>query len=156
MKILLGAATLFAAAVCAEIFPDMKKLLLLIPFALLALTLAGCTTNIAKKLNAMPDGSFSSATLIETDKFTSTTISMAGVVKDNGEMSADSIHIDHTNPWMTKLTFDAKDYRAQLSRAANKKLLDRKPATPTPAPATPPVSPPALSPPNGPNPPPTS
>lgn len=114
-------------------FPDMKTLLIL-AVASAALLLTGCTSGFAAKLNKLPDGAFTSAKLEETDKFTSTTIALTGVTKDNGELSAASIAIDHTNPWVTKFHFEAENYQAQLSRTEQKKKLVPMAATKAAAP----------------------
>jgi hypothetical protein len=124
VKTLLALSALLAAALAAILFPEMKSTLLLIPFALLALFFAGCSSGLAAKLNKMPDGKFATATLEETGKFTHTEIKLSGVVKDNGELSADKITIEHTDPWVVKFKFEATEYQAQLSRAAQKRPLN--------------------------------
>lgn len=117
-------------------------LLTLMKFAFLAsavvcvvLLLTGCTSGIAAKINKLPDGRFATAKLEQTDKFTSTTIELTGVIKDNGTMSAERMVIDHTNPWVTKFRYDVSGYYGQLSAAEKRKLLP--PATPAPAPEVP-------------------
>ena len=129
LRLPLFLVALFATALAADAFPPMKNSLAVLALALVALFLSGCTTGVAAKLNKMPDGRFSSALLEETDKFTSTTIKLSGVTKDNGELTAAKITVDHTNPWLTKLHFEAEDYAVQLSRAAQKKPLSPVVAT---------------------------
>ena len=140
LPLLLALATLVAAALAASLFPDMKKILLLIPFALLALTLAGCTTTVAAKLAKMPDGSFASARFTESGNFLNTTIELTNVVKDNGLFTAEKIHFESTNPSpiVGKITFDAVGYTAQLTAAEKKKILP--PLTPANSTAVPPAA----------------
>jgi hypothetical protein len=150
MKTALTFCALLLAAVAAFFFPAMKTPILVLALALFALLVTGCTSGFAAKLNKMPDGRWSTARLEETDKFTSTTIQLDGVSKDNGQLSAKQIVIDHTNPWMTKFHFEATDYEAQLSAAAKKKLFTPllppgsgaapAPVPPTPAPILPTAS----------------
>lgn len=135
MKTLLVLSALLTAALAAVVFPPMKPSLVVIPFVLLAVFLTGCTTGLAAKINKLPDGRFATATMEETDKFTSTTIKLEGVTKDNGTLAADRMAIDHTNPWVTKFHYEVTGYYGQLSAAEKKKLLP--PANPNPAPEAP-------------------
>lgn len=108
----------------------MPDTLTLMKFACLALVLValcifltGCTTGLAAKLNKLPDGRFESAKLEETDKFTSTKIALADVVKDNGTLRAGRMVIDHTNPWVTSFHYEVVGYYGQISAAEKRKLL---------------------------------
>lgn len=123
MRVVLGLAALATAGLAAVIFPDMKKLLLAIPFGLLLLALLGCTSGLAGKLHKMPDGQFTRATFEETGKFTHTKIDLTGVRKDNGVLTAATIAIDHNDPWFQHVKFNADNYEVQLSREAQKKPL---------------------------------
>jgi ABC-type glycerol-3-phosphate transport system substrate-binding protein len=107
----------------ADLFTVMKFSALALAALALLVFLTGCTTGLAAKLNKMPDGQFSNATLSETGKFTKTTITLNGVTKDNGVMTAKKISVSHVNPWVIDFTFTAEDYTAQLSAAAKKKVL---------------------------------
>ena len=155
MKLLLALTTLLATALAALIFPDMKKVLLLIPFALLALTLAGCQSHVAGLLAKMPDGQFTKAVLTQSSAGVTTKIDLAGVRKDNGEFSATAIDVTFVVPFWSTFAFHAEDYELQLTRAAQKKPLspqvrsgadrpahNREDAGSSPAPATTPVVPP--------------
>lgn len=123
LRLLLLLTAVLTAALCATALPEMKKILLLIPFALVALAFtSGCANGLSSKLAKMPDGRFQRATLKETGKFTHTVISLEGVTKDNGLFSADRISIDHTNPWVLEFHFEATGYEGQLT-AATKKLV---------------------------------
>lgn len=126
------------SAAAFAFFSDMKSIALVCTLLAVAVLATGCTSGIAAKLNKLPDGRFATATLEETDKFTSTTIKLEGVAKDDGTLSAARMTIDHTNPWVTKFHYDVTDYYGQLSAAAKKKplppvplkSLDVTPATP--------------------------
>ena len=122
----------------ADIFTLMKFALIALALVALLVFVTGCTSGIAAKLNKLPDGRFATATLEETDKFTSTTIKLENVTKDDGTLAAGRMAIDHTNPWVTKFHYEVTDYYGQLSAAAKKKplppipfkSLDVTPATP--------------------------
>lgn len=101
----------------------MKFLLVAVTAVALVVFLGGCSTGIAAKLNKLPDGRFDSAKLEETGKFTSTTITLTDVTKDNGTMQAARMSIDHTNPWITKFRYEVVGYYGQLSASEKKKLL---------------------------------
>ena len=133
MRTLFFLSALLAAALCATIFPDMKKLLLLIPFALAALALGGCVSaTLQNKIAKLPDGHFDEFSLVETDKIGSTTISGKGLDKTGGKFSADELHFDHGDPWVTKLAFDGKGYRVGAEAPAPAKPA--VPIIPNPAP----------------------
>lgn len=117
----------------ADLLTLMKFSLLAVVLVALLVFLTGCTSGLASKLNKLPDGRFATATLEETDKFTSTTIKLEGVSKDNGTLSAERMAVDHTNPWVTKFHYEVTGYYGQLSAAEKKKLLP--PVAPAPAPA---------------------
>jgi len=126
----------------------MKFALLALALVALCVVLTGCTTGLAAKLNKLPDGRFATATLEETDKFTSTTIKLENVTKDNGTLAADRMAVDHTNPWVTKFHYEVTGYYGQLSAAEKKKLLpsfplknaNAAPADPAPVAATVPAA----------------
>lgn len=120
----------------ADLFTFMKIAALLCAVVAALVFLTGCTTGLAAKLNKLPDGRFATATLEETDKFTSTTIKLEGVTKDNGTLAADRMAVDHTNPWVTKFHYEVTGYYGQLSAAEKRKLLPPAPA-PSPAPEVP-------------------
>lgn len=114
-----------------ELLTLMKFSVLALALVALCVVLTGCTTGLAAKLNKLPDGRFDTAKLEETDKFTSTTIALTDVTKDNGTLSAARMVIDHTNPWVTKFHYEVTGYYGQLSASEKKKLL---PAVVHPAP----------------------
>lgn len=124
MKTLAALSALLAAAFAALLFPAMKNVLLLIPFALLVLACSGCASRLASSLQRMPDGAFQRLVFQETGKFTSTTVTGAGVVKDNGKLTADSLTIEHTDPWFPKISLQVEGYQVQLSAAEKRKPIE--------------------------------
>jgi hypothetical protein len=120
----------------ADLLTFMKIAALLCAAVAAVMFLTGCTSGIAAKLNKLPDGRFASAKLEQTDKFTSTTIDLTGVTKDNGTFIAERMVIDHTNPWVTKFRYEVTGYYGQLSAAEKRKLIPS--AAPAPSESIPP------------------
>lgn len=88
-------------------------------------------------LRALPEGGFESMRAVETGKFTSTTIEGKGLDKHEGVVRADSLHAQHTNPWLTNLEFTATKVELDVGHDAATRPTRR---TPKPAP-TPPAIP---------------
>lgn len=118
MKELFTVAALLAVAVCAFLFPEMKKALLLIPLVLAALAVFNGCANPAfqKHIRALPDGEFSNFSFVETGKFTNTKLEGERLVKDGDKISATKIHAQHNNAWIPNLEFKADSWVLDLSR----------------------------------------
>lgn len=113
MKTLFAVAALCAAALCAILFPDMKKLLLLIPFSLALLAgLSACSSpGFVKHFRALPDGQLTNFSIVETATGgINTKIEGEHLTKLDGKITATKIHAQHTNPWIPNIEFKADEW----------------------------------------------
>lgn len=138
ISIFAALSALCAAAFAAILFPEMKSILLVIPFALTLLALGGCSSaNFEARVRKLPDGHFDSVRLTETGKFTSTTIEGANLTKDGNTIHADKVRAQHTNPWLPNVEFIAEGWTLDVSANARpKKPEPARPLSAEPAKAT--------------------
>lgn len=150
MKILFAVATLLAAAIAAVLFPDMKKLLILIPFALLALTcVSGCSTvaSFERDLRKLPDGHVGKVTISTTNLGLEARFTATDLDKQGNQISAKLIDSSANTPWLGKQSMIIEDWSADVSPEARAKRAAKVLAAivaPAPAPIAPlPVATPA-------------
>lgn len=150
MKILLALSTLTAAALCAVIFPEMKKLLALIPFALLALAFTACgsTSRIEQALRKLPDGHADKFTVGGGNLGVSASITGAGLDKQGNAISAELLNATVSTPWSGQWIFNLENWKADVSPDARKPRVPAVPVIPAlapgftlPPPPVPPVAP---------------
>lgn len=101
MKTLLALTALLAAAIVALVFPDMKKILLLVPFALLVAALfSGCaTTRIEAELRKLSDGHFEEVTVSQQNLGIGATLTAANLTKKGNDITFDSLNAQANTPW---------------------------------------------------------
>ena len=133
LKILLALAALLAAAICALLFPDMKRLLILIPFALLAILLSSGCTSIKRALRQLPDGHFEKLVMNETGKFSNTTGTFAVLDKDNDVIRARGVDLRHSNLWIPNLSLQSEVVTIDLATTAGKRVNPTPIALPDPS-----------------------
>ncbi|MCX6953106.1 MAG: hypothetical protein NTV51_13210 [Verrucomicrobia bacterium] len=141
MKILLAVSALCAAAICAILFPDMKKYLLIIPFALVALLASGCgsVADFKRKLRDLPDGHYDSVLISQKNLGVGGSLSAEKLVLSGNEISFDILTAEVNTPWTGTSLITVKGASMDVSPAARAKKA--VPAAPPPPPAAPPVAP---------------
>jgi len=110
----------------------MKRLLILGSVAL-ALVLSGCAS-IKSELAKLPPASAQSATFELGGKFTSTTVVATNYINDGQTIKADSIVVDHSDPWVTKLHWEGKGVTLTINPSA---VPTAEPTPPAAKPSTP-------------------
>jgi hypothetical protein len=118
-RLLLSLTALFAAALTALAFPEMKTLLLAIPVALVLLA-TGCSS-ISKSLRNLPDGHFENLEMTETGKVTNTTAKFAILDKDADVIRARGVDLRHSNIWMPNVALKTDVAVIDISTSARKR-----------------------------------
>jgi len=136
MKILFAVSTLLATAAAAVVFPEMKKLLILIPFALLALCFSGCASlaDIKKHLRDLPDGHYDSAVIAQTNLGVGVTVTAENLTLSGNDISFTTLALDGRTPWTGTTTVTLKGGSMDVSPASRaKKVLPSTPQKSAPA-----------------------
>lgn len=89
----------------------MKTIVALIAL-ILAASLAGCSTLTGDLQKAIPNGTWKEIDATVTGKFSATKFSAAGVVKTDTGMTAEELHVRHSNAWVPLIEFNAIGYSA--------------------------------------------
>lgn len=131
MKTFVSVSALLAAALAALIFPAMKPILLLVPFALALLAFTtGCGHTIERQLRKLPDGHVGKFTISQGNLGVSATITGETLDKNGNAISAQKLNATLNTPWSGTTIFNLEDWRADVSPDSH----------PRKAPATAPLS----------------
>lgn len=146
MKTLLSLSALLAAVLAALVFPDMKKILALVPFALLVAALfTGCATNkIESELRKLSDGHFDEVTVSQQNLGIGATLTAVNLKKEGNAISFDSLDAQANTPWTGTSTIKLKGATLDVSPNARRPKVLTIPNPPAPpAVIVPTVNPPS-------------
>jgi len=128
MKTLLAVSALLAVALGALAFPDMNKLILVVPFLLSLVALAsGCSSaDFKRRLRELPDGHYDSVVLSQKNLGIGAGLTAENLTLKGDEISFTSLAAEANTPWTGTTTLMLKGGSMDVSPASRAK----KPAIP--------------------------
>lgn len=85
-----------------------------ITLLLAVLLLSGCGTLDKDLAKGLPKGTWKDVTATVTGKFSATKITAVGVINDGKVITAEELHIRHSNVWVPLIEIDAVGYTKPL------------------------------------------
>ena len=83
----------------------------IVVLVLAAAILSGCASLSGDLKQAIPDGTWKEVNGTITGKFSATKISATGVTKRGDLLTAEELHVRHSNAWVPMIEFDAIGYK---------------------------------------------